>query len=148
MFPVNNTSGECTYSVRMILCIAISNFFDKTVQLHKKHNKFLWRGINFETFILRRAIACLVLCTRTLNYTLYIYIIYIAFKRNNIKGERAHSPFFRSEILKKRNDIVLLGARFIKKEIRLLPLLYTPTNTNTHTLYRYIMYKNTVAEFF
>lgn len=71
MFPANNTSGECTYSVRMILCIAISNFFDKTVQLHKKHNKFLWRGINFETFILRRAIACLGLCT--LNYILYGY---------------------------------------------------------------------------
>lgn len=68
MFPTNNTRAVNVYSVYDIVCIGISNFFDKTVQLHKKHNKFLWRGINFETFILRRAIACLILYTRTLNY--------------------------------------------------------------------------------
>lgn len=77
MFLTNNTRAVNVYNVYDIVCIGISTFFDKTVQLHQKHNKFLWRRINFETFILRRAIACLILYTRIRS------TIYTAFKRNN-----------------------------------------------------------------
>lgn len=115
------------YNVYDIVCIGVSNFFDKTVQLHKKHNKFLWRWINFETFILRRAIACLILYMRIRS------TIYTTFKRNNKR--RILPVFFSVRNFKEKEMISFYLTRFIKKEIRLLLLLYTPTNIHRYTIY-------------